>query len=132
MGAWLHERYGKQLYVMGFAFGRGQLRAVGMTNGAFTGTATQTAPPPPEGSGDAILSGAGMPLFFLDMTALPAGSPLAAWLAQPHLFHDVGANWVADDPEANLQPQSISRKYDGLIFVGETHAARPLDAHDHP
>jgi erythromycin esterase len=124
MGAWLRQRYGKQLYVLGFGFRRGQLRAVGSRNGKYTGVAVQDAPPAPEGYGDAILAGAGLPLYFLDIAGLPATGPLARWLGETHLFYDVGAVWNADVPEANLQPQALSKMFDGLIFVEETHAAR--------
>ena len=41
-----------------------------------------------------------------------------------HLFHDVGAYWVLDDPEASAQPIEMSRMYDGLFFVEETHVGK--------
>ncbi|MBZ5622399.1 MAG: erythromycin esterase family protein [Acidobacteriia bacterium] len=127
MGAWLRERYGKQMYVVGFAFRQGRLRAIGTENGGFTALSIYSVPPSPEGSGDAILSAPGMPLFFLNMASLPAAGPLARWLAEPHLFHNVGANWVIDDPDSNLEPQSLSKLYDAIIFVEESHAARALE-----
>jgi erythromycin esterase len=127
MGAWLRERYGKQMYVAGFAFRQGRLRAIGMENGTFTALSDYPVPPSPEGSGDAVLSAAGMPLFFLDMASLPPAGPLARWLAEPHLFHNVGANWVIDDPDSNLDPQALSKLYDGLIFVEESHAAHAIE-----
>jgi len=127
MGSWLRERFGKQLYVAGFTFRRGEVRAIGTRdlNTAQEALGAQTAPPSPEGSGDAILSAAGLPLFFLDMTRLPAG-PLGRWLAEPHLFHYAGWNWSLDDPGANYLPAALSTLYDGLIFVEEGHAARPM------
>ena len=85
-------------------------------------------PPRRKGSGDAILSAAGMPLFFLDMSSLPAGGPLARWLGESHLYDDVGAVWQTASAEANLAPEAPAKTYDGLIFVEEGHAARGLDA----
>ncbi|HYW41947.1 MAG TPA: erythromycin esterase family protein [Bryobacteraceae bacterium] len=127
MGAWLRDRYGKQMYVAGFAFRGGQLRAMGTRDGNFTPVDVHTAPASPEGSGDAVLSAAGLPLFFLDMARLAPGA-LSRWLAEPHLFHDVGSSWALDDPDVNLRPSTLSKLYDGLIFVEEGHAARGLGA----
>jgi hypothetical protein len=56
------------------------------------------------------------------MARLPVGGALARWLAGMHLFHDLGAYWVIDDPDASLQPEEISKSYDGLLFVEEIHA----------
>jgi erythromycin esterase len=128
MGAWLRERFGRKMYVAGFAFRRGQLRAVGMTNGQMKGLAEQEVAPAPEGSGDAILSAAGMPLFFLDMSSLAADGPLGRWLGESHLYYDVGAVWQTSSAEANLTPEAPAKSYDGLIFVEEGHAARGLNA----
>ena len=73
-----------------------------------------------------MLSGAGLPLFFLNLASVPREGPLGHWLAEPHLFHSVGSSWFADDPDANLEPGVLVQRYDGLIFVEEGHAARPL------
>ena len=127
MGARLREKYGKQMYVVGFAFRQGRLRAVGLENGKSTKLSIYNAAPSPEGSGDAILSAAGLPLFFLDMATLPAGGQLSNWLAGTHLFHNVSANWVVGNADSNLEPQALSKLYDGLIFVEESHPARGLD-----
>jgi erythromycin esterase-like protein len=121
MGEWLRERYGRSFYVTGFAFRRGEVRAVGVDNGDSKGLAMWTVPPSPEGSGDAVLSAAGMPAFFLDVAALPAAGTLARWLTEAHLFHDLGAYWVVQDPEAALQPAEVRKRYDSLFFVEELH-----------
>jgi erythromycin esterase-like protein len=122
MGEWLRERYGRNFYVAGFAFRRGEVRAVGVDNGDSRGLGLWTVPPSPEGSGDAVLSAAGMPAFFLDVATLPASGNLARWLADAHLFHDLGAYWVVQDPDAALQPAEVRKRYDGLFFVEGLHA----------
>ncbi len=127
MGGWLRQRFGRNLYVVGFAFHRGEVRAVGMGKGQFRGGPTDhKVPPSPEGSGDAVFSAGGMPLLFLDLRGVPESSVLGRWLAEPHLYHSVGAGWITDDPESNLHPQAMSKAYDGLIFLEEGHAARGL------
>jgi hypothetical protein len=122
MGEFLRERYGRKFYVAGFAFRSGEARAVGVDNGDSKGLGMWTVPPSPEGSGDAVLSAAGMPAFFLDVATLPAAGVLARWLADAHLFHDLGAYWVVQDPDASLQPAEVRKRYDGLFFVEELHA----------
>ena len=121
MGEWLRERYGRSFYVAGFAFRRGEVRAVGVDNGDSKGLGMWTVPPSPEGSGDAVLSAAGMPAFFLDVATLPGSGTLARWLTDAHLFHDLGAYWVVQDPDAALQPAEVRKRYDGLFFVEELH-----------
>jgi hypothetical protein len=118
----LREKFGRKVYAAAFEFHRGEVRAVGVESGESRGLNTYTAPAPPEGSGDAVLSAAGLPQFFLDMAGLPGSGALARWLADAHLFHDLGAYWVLDDPDASLQPLELSKCYDGLFFVEEVHA----------
>jgi erythromycin esterase-like protein len=116
----LREKFGRQLYALGFAFDRGEVKAVGVEKGESKGLGVYTAQASPAGSGDAVLSAAGLPQFFLDM-ALPPGGALARWLTEMHLFHDIGAYWVLDDPEASLQPVEMALCYDGLYYVEEVH-----------
>ncbi len=116
MGAWLRHRYGRQLYTVGYAFRGGELRAVENN----TVVARRVAPSP-EGSGDAVLSAAGLPAFFLDMRRVPAEAALGAWLSQPHLYHLMGAVW-----DEALTPQAPAKLYDGLIFVEESHPTTEL------
>jgi hypothetical protein len=93
-----------------------------------TGLAAHAVAAAADGSGDAVLSAARLPLFFLDMTALPGGTPLGRWLAEERLYYDVGAVWQTADAELNLVPEAPSKCFDGLIFVEEGHAARGLPA----
>jgi erythromycin esterase len=116
MGNWLRQRYGRQLYTVGYAFRGGELRAVEKNN-----VAVRRAPPSPEGTGDAVLSEAGTPAFFLDMRRVPAQTALAAWLNQPHLFHLAGVIW-----NEALTTQAPGKLYDGLIFVEESHPTTEL------
>jgi erythromycin esterase len=126
MGGWLRERFGKGLYVVGFALRRGEVQAFGLESGASRGYAVWPVQASPEGSGDAILSAAGMPLFFLNMRRLPPGGALAGWLAEPHLFHYIGAFVAIGGEDSNLEADSLLKDMDGLIFVENTHAAHPL------
>jgi erythromycin esterase len=128
MGGWLRERFGTELYVVGFAFRRGEVRAVGIESGVGKGYADWPVQASPEGSGDAILSAAGMPLFFLNMTGLPHDGALSGWLAEPHLFHNVTGLVAIGGEDSNLDSSSLPKDFDGLIFMEDTHAARLLAA----
>ena len=128
MGAWLREPYGSGMYVVGFAFARGAVRAAGMKNGNLAGVGDYPAPDA-AGSGDSILARAGMPYFFLNLAAIPAASALGRWLSEPHLFHSAGAEWVTGDPEANRETAVLPSLYDGLIFVDEGHPTHAIEPH---
>jgi len=120
----LREKFGRKLYAVGFAFDRGEVRAVGVEKGESKGLGLYTAQASPEGSGDAVLNAAGIPMFFLNMAKLPPGGALARWLAEMHLFHDLGAYWVLDDTDASLQPEQLGYCYDGLYYVEEVISAK--------
>jgi erythromycin esterase len=126
MGAFLRERFGRQFYTLGYAFRRGGLRAKGPEGGTAADVKVFDAPPSPEGSGDAVLSRAGLPAFFLDLTSVPPQTALGHWLAEIHLFHSVGATWFTDDPGGNLEPAVLVKQYNSLIFIEEGQAAQPL------
>ena len=116
MSPFLRRRYGAQLFTVGYAFRGGEVRAV-ERNDVTVHTVAASA----EGTGDAILAAAGMPQFFLDMRRLAAPSPLAGWLAEPHLFHQVGVFWGD-----SLIPQAPAKLYDALIFVDQSHPTAEL------
>jgi hypothetical protein len=118
----LRDKFGRKLYAVGFAFDRGEMRAVGVEKGESKGLGTYTTQASPGGSGDAVLKAAGIPRFFLNMAKLPPAGALARWLAEMHLFHDLGAYWVLDDPDASLQPEQLGLSYDGLYYVEEVHS----------
>lgn len=66
-----------------------------------------------------------MPIFFLDMVQVPGGAPLSKWLAEPHLFLQVGSAWNESNADSNYQIQTLSEDYDGL-FIAESHLANGI------
>jgi erythromycin esterase len=126
LGTWLREEFGERIYVTGFACHRGELLAIGVQNGQYAGVARQTIPHSSEENGDSVLSAAGMPVFFLDLRSVPAASALGRWLMEPHSFLEVGALWNRDDPQSNWSVKTLSKSYDGLVFLEQGHAARGL------
>ena len=63
-----------------------------------------------DGSGEQVLSAAGIPQWVLDLHKVPAGSALGRWLAEPHLFHG--------------QPGTLSKSCDSLVFLEANQASR--------
>jgi len=122
MGAFLHEHFGEGMYVVGFAFDRGEVRAVGVNGNEPTKLGIHKASPSPPGSGDDILNSTGMPMFFLDMAHIPTATALSKWLGEPHLFHQAGSTWNDSDADANYQLETLSKEYDGLIYIAESHS----------
>ena len=127
MGAYLRSSYGPALAVLGFAFDRGEIRAVPMAGGQMKGRAVPLpVPPAGEGTGDALLHQAGLPRFLLDFHRVAPDSPLGAWLASPHPFQMPGAAWDPAEAALFAQPVTLRTAYDGLIYIDESHASREL------
>ena len=112
MGNFLAERYGKDMVVLGFAFGQGRYNAIGDQ-----GLTDHEALGPVPGSVESFLHAAGLPRFVLDLRALPATSPAAPWLAAPHPFRELGA--IA--ARCAFSPIVASHDFDGLIYFEATH-----------
>jgi erythromycin esterase len=128
MGNWLREALGDRLYVLGFAIHKGDVRAMALENGRMSGLTNSPVPAAPAGTGTAMLSAVGLPIFFADLKSLAAGGgTLGSWLGQPHLFRECGAVWSRDGAaNANMVSTVLSSSYDGLIFLEDTRAARGL------
>uniref|UniRef100_Q027C9 Erythromycin esterase n=1 Tax=Solibacter usitatus (strain Ellin6076) TaxID=234267 RepID=Q027C9_SOLUE len=123
MGGWLRERFGSAYYVVGTAFRGGQVSGYGVEGNQNKDKGSWPVAPAPEGSGDAILSAAGLPLFFLDLRSVPQDGALGAWLAAEHRFNHVGG--VVMIGKENMVETSLRVSYDGLVFVEESHGAKP-------
>jgi hypothetical protein len=63
-----------------------------------------------DGSGEQVLSAAGIPQWVLDLRKVPVSSALGRWLAEPHLFHG--------------QPGTLSKSCDSLVFLEANQASR--------
>lgn len=122
MGNRLREVLSSQMYVLGFAIDAGTVRAKRRENGELADPIENILPPAAPGTGTAMLSQAGVPMFFLNMKT--ARGALGAWLDDEHLFRGIGGGY--DDVQATMNPDRLSRSYDGLIFLRETSASRPL------
>jgi erythromycin esterase len=125
MGSWLRQRFGQDMYVLGFAFAGGAIRAVA-ADGRRSGPKEHLVPRSPQGSGDSVLRAAELPMFFLDLRSVQKESVLGLWLVKPHLFRSAGALWPGQHPETMFAPVALPECYDGLIFIADSHQTRGL------
>lgn len=79
----------------------------------------------PEGAFDAALAATGIPIFALDLRALPKDGPVAAWFAQPHQTRDIGADFSDASAAKHWSSDSGPSAFDAILFVNTTTAARP-------
>jgi erythromycin esterase len=122
MGSCLREKYGTEMVVFGFSFQSGGFQALDLVN---SGLKEFQAPPAAEGSFDAALAAAGLPLFALDLRGA-ATDPAAAWFREARPARNIGAGY-ADVYEPNYYLNVVApAAYDAVFFVGSTTRARPV------
>ncbi|MEA2602258.1 MAG: erythromycin esterase [Acidobacteriota bacterium] len=112
MGEYLAERYGRDMVVLGFAFGQGRYNAVGL-NGPL---GPQVASSPIPGSVESYLAAPGLPRFIVDLRGIPGSAPSSPWFKKERLFRNIGA--VED--RCGFSPDVAAGEFDGLIWFDQT------------
>jgi erythromycin esterase-like protein len=120
MGAYLREMYGPQMVTFGFGFNQGSFRAVEVQKSLHE----FTVPSAPEGSLDAALGAAGIPVLALDLRRIPKEGPVAEWWKQRHTTRSIGAVYSESSAGNFWANQILPETYDALLFVEKTTAAR--------
>lgn len=118
MGKYLADRYGDDMYVLGFAFGEGRYNAVG---DQFDVSSHEAIAPVP-GSLETLLEATGISRFILD---LRGENGHATWFKSPVLFRSIGAVRT----RCSFSPTEVGEHYDGLIWLNPTSpsALLPFD-----
>ena len=124
MGSRLHEMFGREHLIIGFAFNQGSFQAIEWGRGLVNHTVTAA----PEGSLDCVLAAAGMPAFLLDLATAPAAGPVHDWLESRPLSRCIGSVYSAERAETYLDAADPRHAYDVLAFIETTAAARPTEA----
>lgn len=119
MGTELRRRYGAQMVVFGFAFNQGSFRAVEMGVGKIRDF---TVPPAPEGTLDAALAAAQVPLFALDLRTAPP------WFRQELRTRQIGAGFSDANADAYLMALQPAAAFDAILFIDRTTASRKAPA----
>jgi erythromycin esterase len=125
MGVHLRRALGPDMVVFGFAFNQGSFQAIELPLPSKRGLRSFTVEPAPDGSFDATLAAAGLRLAVIDLHALPPSGPVAEWFAISHATRSIGAVYGEESPADFLFPQTLPDRYDGLLFIESTTAARP-------
>lgn len=109
-------------YALGLLLGGGQVRSTAGPSGTFR---VPGPVGPPAGSVPAVFRRLDAPLFFLDVTGLPPESTLAEWFdtGPPRYVIIQGPG----DTPVRFVDSDLRRQFDGIVFIRETTAARPID-----
>ncbi len=118
MGNHLDKMFGEQHLAIAFATASGKYRAIKRG----TGLTENDLQSPPAGSVEDICRRSGIPRFILDLRDVEEGTEASGWLATPTPFRSIGALAM----ENQFFPQNLHQTYDALIYIEETHPARPL------
>ena len=124
MGASLRRMFGNQMVVFGFAFNQGSFQAMEMPSPSKRGLRVFHVDPAPQGSLDAMLASAGLRIAAIDLRALPRAGAVADWFGQPRSTRNIGAAYSESRAAFYLVNQVVHKKYDALLFVEKTTAAR--------
>jgi erythromycin esterase-like protein len=120
--------FGNKMVVFGFASSQGQIRAIRMKDGKFTGEGPLpiTLTPVLKESAEAMFKETGLPRFILPFRNIKPGSALGKWLAQTHPHRMPGATY---DPSRDAQQyitMSLPKAFDAIIYIENSTAAKPL------
>ncbi len=128
LGDHLRDRYGDQMAIIGFASHHGAVRAIRIKDGSVQRGGPVALPLAPASpfSIEAVFEETGLPRFILDLRDLPKDSAVRAWLAEPRLQREMGAVYDPDRAAAYYEYTRLPAMYDGIVFIAESTAARPL------
>ncbi len=120
MGGSLRRMYGKQMVVFGFMFNRGSFQAVDPQSGLRDFTVAAA----PSGSLDATLAETRLPHLALDLRRVPESGVIADWWNQFHQSRGIGATYSEKSASQYLVRFDVVKRFDALLFVEKTTAAR--------
>ena len=126
MGTYLEEKYGDQMVVFGFTFYSGSFNArtgEGLHNVGVV--IKHWVEPPPKDSFEYCFHEVGVPLFFLDLQAIPPG-PATHWLLEPHYIRTIGALYDDSRPLHFFQKAILPSAFDVIIYFENTTASHLL------
>jgi erythromycin esterase len=121
MGHYLRQTFGDRVRLLGFAFDRGEVRALERGKSGPGPIKVVAAAP---NSAEAVLRSAGLPRFILDLRSVPAEGPLGGWLARGQLLRNF--DWVYDPDDTSYIGIVLSQAFDALVFIEESTATVAL------
>ena len=128
MGRDLRKTLGDDYRAFGFAFNQGSFQAVQLDPLRGGRLRTYTVAPAPEGSFDAAMAAAGRPVAAIDLRDIPDSGPIHKWFASPRATYDIGGGYGEEHDmsfSGLSDPQVLPARYDAVLFVEKTEAAKP-------
>jgi erythromycin esterase len=119
MGSFLHEMYGDDMVVIGFACNSGEYTAIKRGEGLRSDNPLKPGDP---GSVDYYFHKSGLPRFILDLREASADSAGSAWLTKPRYLRSIGA--LARDFQ--FSRVLVHQAFDALIYFDTTQPSRGL------
>jgi erythromycin esterase len=139
MGNFLHARFGAEQAVIGFSFNQGSFRAVATKDSLDPGSTYDprmhewVVGAAPAHFVDAALARTGLPLFALNLKAVPQNGPVAQWMASKPWQRAIGLSFshgTVNAPPPPIKPYQKSGdprdRYDVLVFVESTTATHNI------
>ncbi len=135
MGNFLHARFGAEQAVIGFSFNQGSFEAFGRDpGGAYdAGLHEWVVGAAPADFVDAALARTGLPLFALNLKAVPQNGSVAQWMASKPWQRAIGSSFshgTVNAPPPPIKPYQKSGdprdRYDVLVFVESTTATHNI------
>src|SRR5262249_2459050 len=118
-GNFLHARFGAEQAVIGFSFNQGRFRAFGPIDRAPHEWIVGAAP---AHFVDAALARTGLPLFALNLKAVPQNGSVAQWMASEPWQRAIGIGFSHERPRPYAKSGDPRDRYDVLVFVESTTA----------
>ncbi len=122
MGSYLRKMFGPQYVNFGFAFNQGSFQAIESGKGL----RDFSIGPAPDGSLDATLASAGLPIMALDLRTPPRQTVAIDWLKTAHMTRSIGAVF-SNEQSGNYSVNVVAPEtFNVLLFVEKTSAARKI------
>lgn len=125
MGSQLRRELGNSIFTLGLFFDRGTFLAVPVPeHERDKGLEVFSVGPAPEGSLEALLRGAGLPVSLIDLRAVPKETQTFEWMNTRHPVRHIGAGYNGQNPEDYYENIAPGREFDALIFVDQVSPLR--------
>jgi|GEM_PF-2076305 len=120
MGRHLHDRFGDDMFIIGFTFRSGSFRAVLIVGSATLGHRVHVSQQPLAGSYEHYLASADMPRMLIDLRQIAPGSPATDWLIGPRPLRAIGSVYNELTPERWYTDVKLTEMFDLLIYFQDT------------
>jgi erythromycin esterase len=126
MGRFLKQAFGDEYYGLGLTFDHGSFRAHGVRPDGTRGWTEFTVGAAPANWLEWYLARAPHPIYLLDIRTAPSQGAVRRWLESELPYRSVGAAYNPSPEFPYDRGAALARRFDGVIFVRSTTAARSL------